>query len=137
MQEIKNYKGLTIAVAVLFALQTTLPVSGLDAMPGMTDAIFATISAIIMFGSQVLTAIQQYIAEGVKNKALIPTVILLVISILGWVNDLLDVVHIGNSLGLWIRWFITIINLILTAYSTAMFPTVAQKALNIQKRTQL
>lgn len=130
MQQIKNYKGLTYAVAILWAFQTVLP--GMNDMPGMTEYGYILISAIIMFSSQVVTAIQQYIAEGINNKALRPTLFLLLLSILGWLNDLFKVVHISDFWGQWIRWIITFANLILNICSKLMFPTVAQKAVNIQ-----
>lgn len=113
-----NLIGLLVVVLTVF--QGML---GTDMVPKMNTATLSIVSASVMFGVVVFTAIKQYLSEEIANKAVKRTLIILAIAIVGGANDFFQVINFGEIANQWIRFFITGIATILNVYSKQLFPT--------------
>lgn len=112
-------------VAVLTIIQGLLP-----SMGALIQAASMTIvSAIVMFLVSALTTWKQALSTEVQNKAVIPTIIVAVVATLGGLNDLFNVVPIGELTGQWIRFIITAATAVLNIASKIFWPTEQTKSL--------
>ena len=111
-------RAVTFSVGLITILQGLVP-----AMPlGAETTVL--ISAILIYVASILTAIKQAVSVEIKTrKALVYSIILVLIATIGGLNDVLNVVHLNDLLAQWLRFGITGSILILNLASKTLFPT--------------
>ena len=91
-------------------------------IPNLPISDTTVISAVVMFLVSALTAWRQAFSQNISSASLWPTIIIAIIATLGGLNDLFNVVQIGEVAGQWIRFSITAITAILNLLSTILWP---------------
>lgn len=114
----------TLLVIVLTTFQGLIPT-----LPVSDTSVITILSAIIMFLVASLTAWKQLLSVEIRNGGLWPTIILGLIATIGGLNDVLNVLTIGQLTGQWIRFGITASLMILNMISKILWPTPQTKSL--------
>lgn len=132
MQPTSNASALTRLFSYLVVVATSLQIA-ITAMP-LDDK--TVISAIILFATIVLTAVKQKISVEVDwKKSKWPTIILLVIAVIGAANEakLIDLANWGPVASQWIRVGLTFTVLSLNEAVKTFFPTYEAKIIENTK----
>lgn len=88
------------------------------------------VSAVLIYLASVLTAIKQSISVEIKTrKALIASIIAVLIATIGGLTDIFNVVHINDILAQWLRFGVTGSILLLNLASKKLFPTQEGKVI--------
>ena len=111
-------KFLTAVALILTTFQGLIPTIPISDVGTIT-----TISAIVMFLVQGVTALKQYLSNSISNISLNPTLVILIVSVLASFIDLLDIVNLGAVTEQWIRFGITFVTLCLNLTSKILYPS--------------
>lgn len=114
----------TILVLVLTAFQGLIPT-----IPVKDEQAITIISAIVLFLVSALTCWKQYVSIEIDNKAIAPTLIVVIVATFGALNELLGVFSFSELAAQWIRFSITFITMVLNLVSKSMWPTSETKTL--------
>lgn len=112
----------TFLVVTMTALQGVIP-----QMPVDSESTRTVISAIVMFIVVALTALKQFYSVEIRNGAIWPTIIVAAVAVLGGANDLINAIHVNDTLGQWLRFGITTASMILAVSSKSLWPTTESK----------
>lgn len=91
-------------------------------IPIKNELVISIISALVLFLVSTLTAWQQYLSKLTDNKALIPTLILCAIALVGGLNDVFNVIPMSEIANQWVRFGITFVTMCLNLTSNLLFP---------------
>ncbi len=92
-------------------------------IPALPIGNTVAISAIVMFLVSGLTAWKQYLSIEIDNIGLKPTLFVAILATLGGFNDLLNVIHVNETTGQWIRFGITFLAAFINLASKLLWPT--------------
>lgn len=113
----------TLIVVILTAFQGLIPT-----IPVQSPHTVTLLSAIAMFLVSGFTALKQWASNEINNGALTPTLIVTIIAILGGVNDIIDIVHMSETVDQWVRFGLTFVVMSLSLASKILWPTIETKS---------
>jgi len=108
----------TILVIFFTAFQGVIP-----AMPIKDANTLTIISAITLFLVSGLTTWKQFLSNEIDNAAIKPTLIVAIVATLAGVNDVFNIVSIGEIANQWVRFGITLLTMFLNVVSKILYPT--------------
>lgn len=114
---------ITIVVLLLTTLQGLIP-----AMPLTNETIIMVLSAVLLFAVNGLTLIKNYLSNEINAGANKAAFILLVVSILGGLNDLFGVINFSDIISQWLRFGLTFLIAFLNLAAKLLFPTPETKS---------
>ena len=122
MGKINKTAGKYLALISMLVIIFTAFQGVIGLMPVKNELVISIISAIVLFLVSTLTAWQQYLSKLTDNKALIPTLILCAIALVGGLNDVFNVIPMSEIANQWVRFVITFVTMILNLTSNLLFP---------------
>ena len=122
MEKINKTAGKYLALISMLVIIFTAFQGVIGLMPVKNELVISIISAIVLFLVSTLTAWQQYLSKLTDNKALIPTLILCAIALVGGLNDVFNVIPMSEIANQWVRFVITFVTMILNLTSNLLFP---------------
>ena len=122
MEKINKTAGKYLALISMLVIIFTAFQGVIGLMPIKNELVISIISAIVLFLVSTLTAWQQYLSKLTDNKALIPTLILCAIALVGGLNDVFNVIPMSEIANQWVRFVITFVTMILNLTSNLLFP---------------
>jgi uncharacterized membrane-anchored protein len=124
-----NLREKIVNVLTIIAPTLTVLQLGLTTIQGMSATLMVALTAILMFGVQLVTLWKQKLSEEIRDEAIWPTIILLVVSAAGLVNQyLVDILPITIFWGSVIRLGISAISTLLNNLSKVIWPTPLTKS---------
>jgi hypothetical protein len=109
---------LTVFVAFLVFMQTSLL-----AAPFTNPHTLTLVSVIFLYVIQGLSYWKQLLSDEIANKSIKWIHLMLVISLIGGLNDIFNVIQLSDTVDQWVRWGITMIVGFLNLSSKLFFPT--------------
>ena len=115
---------ITILVLFLTTLQGLIPT-----IPITNETTITIFSAVILFVVNGLTLIKNYLSIEINNVANKAALILLIVAILGGLNDLFGVISFSDTVSQWLRFSLTFIIAFLNLAAKLLFPTPETKSI--------
>lgn len=115
---------ITILVLFLTTLQGLIPT-----IPITNETTITIFSAVILFVVNGLTLIKNYISVEINKVANKATLLLLIVAILGGLNDLFGVISFSETVSQWLRFSLTFIIAFLNLAAKLLFPTPETKSI--------
>lgn len=115
---------ITIIVLLLTTLQGLIPT-----IPITNETTITIFSAVILFVVNGLTLIKNYLSIEINNVANKAALILLIVAILGGLNDLFGVISFSDTVSQWLRFGLTFVIAFLNLAAKLLFPTPETKSI--------
>lgn len=118
----RNLKLIALLGLVIPFVQGLLP-----SFPGIGPHSLTLWSAILLWGLTAITIFRQWVSNQILDKAAVPTIIVGVISLIGGLNDVLDVIQFSEHTDQIIRFLLTVLVGLLGLVSKLLWPTDTTK----------
>ena len=119
---------ITVLLTVITVVQGVIPNFPIDNVS--TKALIESIFTFLVVG---LTAWMQYLSVEIKNGAIWPTLAILFITILGGLNDFINIIPLSPVASQWVKLAISGISTIIALVSKMLWPTQESKIIEQTK----